>query len=163
MLNIDGSKSVDYDYAAEYVNLDDSELIPSTNTDQQPTYVQMAAYSFSGFTKQVFVYSTKKLCGCFAAVVLAPTAYPMAANYFAPAALPSNILVRTTSSAVISSSFELGSAVGEKMAEVTWGLSSAAISRTITFIYDRGVSRRDEWRQHKKASKISIKNSFAQE
>lgn len=131
-LNIDSDK--------EYELLEDSMIIPDTGHDQQLTYTQMLAYSVSGFAKQALVYSSQKIVGCFAVATIAPTAYVMTANYFGPTGVTSNVLARSTGSAVVSASFDLGSHVGGKIAETTWNLSSSVISNTLTFLYNRSVS-----------------------
>jgi hypothetical protein len=142
--------------------LDQNVLVKSTEADQPLTYSQMAAYYLGGFAKGAIVYSSGKILGCFAVAAVAPSAYFMAASYFSPGS-SSNALVKTTSSAIISASFDLGKHVGEKVAETTWDLSSSIISRTVAYAYNGGVSQRQAPMSRKKTEKNKHKSRLLKE
>lgn len=133
----------------EFELLEDDVSSPDSSHDQQLTYTQMVSYSLSGFVKHAFVYSSQKLGGCFAVATVAPTAYIITASYFSTPGITSNVLARTTSSALVSTSFDLGSNIGGKLAETSWDISSRIISNTLTYLYNRNVSENKDARSVK--------------
>ncbi len=136
----------------EYEIVDGTAIsISAAVIDQQLTYTQRTVYSITGITKQSVIYAGTKLGGCFAVAIVAPPAYLVTANYFCTPGVTSGVLARSTGSAIVSMSFDLGSKVGSTIAETTWDASSAVISRAMTYWHDRA--------SFKNSSAVSAQNS----
>jgi hypothetical protein len=138
----DNPEDIHSDSEEEFELLEDNAIV-SIATDQPLTYTQMMTYSVSNLAKTAFIYSSGKLAGCLTVAVAVPTAYVMAANYFTtPAA--SGILSRSTNSAVVSASYDLGNYAGRQIAETTWNVSSTIITRTLTYAYNGSMSKPED-------------------